>query len=379
MTLILTEEQQLLKDSAVSFATDQRDLQKVRDRRKTAKTAEVDRALYQQMVDLGWTSIVFPESLGGLELGYAEFGIVLEELGRHLIDSPLISTVVLGGATILLAGNDDQKGNIIPKICDGSLLLSMAYQESARHDPYAIETRLEERDGEYALSGSKHLVLEGGTADLILVIARSSGNTGDRSGLTIVMVDPKSAGVTLKNNLLIDGSRTANMTFDGVTIEAKDIVGDIGSAADAYDQVMLQAATALSADMVGGIQHTFETTLEYLKIREQFGAKIGSFQGLKHRAGRWFCEVELSKSIVLEALRAIDSNSEKLAKVVSACKARTSATYYLAGNEGVQMHGGIGVTDEHEIGLYLKRARVTELMFGDANFHQDQFASLAGY
>lgn len=379
MTLILNEEQQLLKDSAKGFATDQTDLGKIRESRKTATTAYVDRAQYQQMVDLGWAAIPFPEELGGLGLGYAELGIVLEELGRGLIPSPLISTVVLGGSCIMLAGSEAQKSAIIPQICDGTRLLSLAYQESSRHDPYAVLTVLESKGDGFTLNGSKTLVMDGGSVDELIVLARSSGSAGDRNGLSLVLVDPNAAGVTIKNNLLIDGTRTANMTFNEVVVDADAIVGEIGAAANTFDQVMIRASVALSADMVGGIQTAFDMTLEYLKVREQFGAKIGTFQGLKHRAARWFCEVELSKSIVLEALRAIDEDNDKLIKLASACKARASNTYHLSGKEGIQMHGGIGVTDEHNIGLYMKRARVTELMFGDAAFHQAQFAAAGGY
>jgi alkylation response protein AidB-like acyl-CoA dehydrogenase len=379
MNLLLTEEQQLLKDSATGFATAQRDLNKLRRSRSNATTPQFDAAQYQQMVDLGWTAIVFPEDLGGLGLGYAELGIVLEELGRHLIHSPLLSSVVLGGSTLLLGGSDAQKSAVIPKICDGSQTLSLAYQESQRHAPYAIDTRLVSQGSGYSLTGDKQLVVDGGTADLLLVVARSSGQAGDRDGLSIVMVDPRAKGVSVKNNLLLDGSRSANVTFDNVSINPDAVLGSIGDAADVYDEVMLRAAAAVSADMVGGIQYAFETTMEYLKVREQFGVKIGTFQGLKHRAARWFCEVELSKSIVLQALRAIDDQDENRAKIVSACKARTSKTYHLAGNEGIQMHGGIGVTDEHDIGLYMKRARVTEILFGDATFHRSRFASLSGY
>ena len=162
-------------------------------------------------------------------------------------------------------------------------------------------------------------------------------------------------------------------------ISSEDILGEIGNAAEVLDEVYARAAIALSADMLGGIQSAFDMTLEYLKVREQFGAKIGTFQGLKHRAGRWFCEVELSRAIVLKALRSIDSGSSNLARVSNACKARCTATYQLSGKEGIQMHGGIGVTDEHDIGLYFKRARVTEILLGDASFHTDQFATASSY
>ena len=185
--------------------------------------------------------------------------------------------------------------------------------------------------------------------------------------------------MSIANNLLLDSTPSANITFKGVRISPEDVLGEIGDASEVLDEVYARAAIALSADMLGGIQSAFDMTLEYLKVREQFGAKIGTFQGLKHRAGRWFCEVELSRAIVLKALRSVDSASSDLARVSNACKARCTATYQLSGKEGIQMHGGIGVTDEHDIGLYFKRARVTEILLGDASFHTDQFATASRY
>ena len=229
------------------------------------------------------------------------------------------------------------------------------------------------------LNGKKQLVLNGGSTDHLIVLARSAGGTKDRDGLSFVLIDTQSTGVIVKNNLLIDGSSVANVHFDNVSVDASAFIGDVGAAADVLDAVLSRAAIALSAEMVGGMTTAFDMTLEYLKVREQFGAKIGSFQGLKHRAARWFCEVELSKSITLQALRSIDESADDLLKIASACKARTSNTFHLSGNEGVQMHGGIGVTDEHDIGLYMKRARVCEMLLGDAIYHTSRYAGLSGY
>ena len=379
MSLILNEEQILLKDSAVSFVADRKNLNDLRLRRKNANSAEIDTELWQQIVSLGWAAIPFGEAYGGLDLGYAELGIVLEELGRGLLDTPLISSVVLAGSTLDIAGSETQKSDLLPAICDGSKLFTLAYQETPRHDPYAVTTSLEQQGDKFTLNGAKRLVMDGGAADKIIVLARSSGASGDRAGLSLVLVDRGTPGVTIKNNLLIDGRRVANITFDNVGLDADSLVGDVGRAGETIDKVLTRAAIALSAEMVGGSQTAFDMTLEYLKVREQFGAKIGSFQGLKHRAARWFCELELCKSIVLAALRAIDDDDKDLTKLGNACKARASNTYQLSGKEGIQMHGGIGVTDEHDIGLYMKSARVTELMFGDATFHQDRFATNSGY
>ena len=379
MSLLLNEEQSLLKDSAKAFVDENANLASIRAKRKEPKKAEIDLEKWKKVVELGWTAIPFSEEYGGLGLGYAELGVVLEELGRGLVDVPLLSNIVLAGGVLDLAGSEEQKKRYLPELISGTKFISLAYQEGARHTPNLITTKLSEESRGFILSGKKQLVLDGGSANHLIVVCRSSGAEIDREGLSIVVVDAKAEGVVVKNNLLLDGSRAANIEFQDVVVSKEDLIGPQGQGADTLDQVYAQASVALSAEMLGSAQTAFEMTLEYLKVREQFGAKIGSFQGLKHRASRWFCEIELSKSIVLKALRAIDGKDAKKDKIAHACKARLSSSFHLSGIEGVQMHGGIGVTDEHDIGLYMKRARVTELLLGDEAFHREKFAALSGY
>ena len=379
MSLLLNEEQSLLKDSAKAFVDENANLASIRAKRKEPKKAEIDLEKWKKVVDLGWTAIPFSEEYGGLGLGYAELGVVLEELGRGLVDVPLFSNIVLAGGVLDLAGNEEQKKRYLPELISGTNFISLAYQEGARHTPNLITTTLSEESEGFTLSGKKQLVLDGGSANHLIVVCRSSGAETDRDGLSVVVVDAKAEGVVVKNNLLLDGSRAATIEFQDVVVSKENLIGPQGQGAETLDQVYAQASVALSAEMLGSAQTAFEMTLEYLKVREQFGAKIGSFQGLKHRASRWFCEIELSKSIVLKALRAIDSDDAKKDKIAHACKARLSSSFHLSGIEGVQMHGGIGVTDEHDIGLYMKRARVTELLLGDEAFHREKFAALGGY
>lgn len=379
MSLLLNEEQSLLKDSAKAFVDENSNLASIRSRRSEPKNPGLDQAKWQKVVELGWTAIPFSEEHGGLGLGYAELGVVLEEIGRGLVDVPLFSNIVLAGGVLDLAGSDEQKKRFLPDLIAGASFMSLAYQEGARHTPNLVTTKLTEGPEGLTLNGKKQLVLDGGSADHLIVVCRSSGEKTDREGLSIVVVDARTKGVIVKNNLLLDGSRSANLEFQDVVVSEKDLIGDQGKGADTLDKLYAQASVALSAEMLGGAQTAFEMTLEYLKVREQFGAKIGSFQGLKHRASRWFCEIELSKSIVLKALRAIDSDDPKKDKIAHACKARLSSSFHLSGVEGVQMHGGIGVTDEHDIGLYMKRARVTELLLGDEAFHREKYAALSGY
>jgi alkylation response protein AidB-like acyl-CoA dehydrogenase len=379
MALVLTEEQELLRDSARSFVAGQWNIDRLRKLRSVSSGPGHDEALWQQMAELGWAGIPFAEEYGGLGLGYAELGIVLEELGRGLVVAPLLSSVVLAGSAVALGGNDAQRKALLPGVCDGTRLMALAYQESARHDPYAIATAATGDGDGYRLSGRKVLVLGGESASMLVVVARTGGTTGEREGLTLFLVVPDAAGLTLKRNVLLDSRTAVNIELDNVRVESDSVLGAPGCGADVLDEVFARAAVALSAEMLGGIQESFERTVEYLKERDQFGVKIGTFQGLKHRAARWFCEVELTRSIVMDALRAIDEQGERQAMLASACKARASDTYRLCGKEGIQMHGGMGVTDEADIGFFMKRARVSELLLGDSIFHRNRFAELGGY
>jgi acyl-CoA dehydrogenase len=378
MSLILTEEQVQLQDSAKAFVADSWTVAELRKLRKDTGKGYPE-ALWTKAAELGWLAIPFAEEHGGLGLGMAELGVVLEELGRGLVVLPIVSSVVLGGGALRLGGSEVLKKSWLPRVCEGSAILTMAAQETARHDPYVVSTNATGQGGTFVLNGRKVLVPDGHAADAIVVVARTSGKIRERSGLTLFLVEAGTPGLTVHRNLLLDSRVAANIEFRDVQVSDAAIIGEVGQGAEILDQVLAEAAVALSADMLGGIQQTFDITLEYLKVREQFGAKIGSFQGLKHRAARWFCEKELSKSIVLQALRALDDKADNALQLASVCKARVSDTARLSGKEGVQMHGGIGVTDEHDIGLYMKRGRVSEMLFGDAAFHRNRFAELKGY
>lgn len=379
MALVLSEEQELLRDSAKDFVANAVEIDWLRKVRKQGGSVGFDRDVWRQMAELGWTAIPFAEDVGGLGLGYAEAGVVLEELGRACAVTPYLSSVVLGGGAVDLGGSAEQKAEILPGVCDGSTLLALAYQETARHDPYVVETSAVLEGGQWLLNGRKQLVLDGATADRLIVAARSSGASGDREGLTLFLVDAGASGLDVKPGLLLDSRSAAHVVLDGVSVGEDAVIGRVDGGAEILDRVFERAAVALSAEMLGGIQEAFERTVDYLKEREQFGAKIGSFQGLKHRAARWFCEVELTRSIVMQALRAIDDGDEKVAEIVATCKARASDAFRLSGQEGIQMHGGMGVTDEADIGFFLKRARVSELLLGDSAYHRNQFAELRGY
>ncbi len=379
MALILTEEQELLKETAREFVTENAPVSQLRELRDTTDASGFSRDLWKQMAELGWAGIILPEEFGGSDLGFAELGLVMEEAGRTLAATPLLSTVVLGGSAILLGGSDAQKKDLLPAVSNGEKLLALAYQETPHHHPYRVATRAEGSKDGFCLTGEKLFVLDGHVADHLIVTARTSGADHDRDGIALFLVDAGTPGLRVRRTLMVDGRNAAKVRLDGVEVDKSRAIGRPGQGAELLDAVLDRGMVALSAEMLGTAQEAFDRTLKYLKERKQFGVPIGSFQALKHRAADLFCELELLRSIVLEALRAVDAGRPDLSKLASICKARASDTVVQAGNEGVQMHGGIGTTDEEDIGLFLKRAKVTALTFGDAPFHRDRYAELESY
>jgi alkylation response protein AidB-like acyl-CoA dehydrogenase len=379
MSLALTEEQELLRNTAREFIAEHSPVKELRRLRDTNDPDGFSRALWKQMAELGWAGIVLPEEYGGSGLGYAELGLVLEECGRTLAATPLVATALLGANAVLLGGNDTQKKEILPAVAKGERLLALALQESAHHAPHQIATRAEPTASGYRISGKKTFVLDGHVADQLVVVARTAGSAGERDGLALFLVPRGARGVAVTRTMMVDGRNAANLTLDGVEVDRSAALGAPGRGADVLDRVLDCATIGLAAEMLGTIAEAFERTVAYLKTRKQFGVPIGSFQALKHRAANMFVEVELSRSIVLDALRALDENRPDVSALASVAKARVSDAIHLIGNEAVQMHGGIGVTDEEEIGLFLKRARVAELTLGDAAFHRARFATLSGF
>ena len=262
----------------------------------------------------------------------------------------------------------------------GDLLLALAYQEAqSRYDLCHVSTRAERAGDGWRLSGEKRLVLDGHVADRLVVTARSGGSERDRDGLTLFLLDADAPGITVTRQSTVDSRNAAIVRLDGVPAAPPDVLGEVGRGGALLGDVIDRATTGLCAEMLGSMEAAFTMTLEYLRTRQQFGAPIGSFQALKHRAANMFTELELARSAVLAAAMAIDEANPRAAEFVSVAKARCSDTFILIGNEGIQMHGGIGMTDEHDIGFFLKRARAAELTFGDAAFHRDRFAALQGF
>ena len=381
MAMILNEEQTMLKDSAKDFCTTNTPIGQLRKLRDEANADGFDRGSWASMVELGWAAIPWGEEHGGLAFGYKGLGVVTEESGRTLTASPLYASVWVGGTLINLAGSEAQKAELLPQLAAGEILLALALEESHKHDPYGVNTTATASGDSYTLNGKKTFVLDGHVADKLIVVARTSAEAGSRQGLSLFMVDREAAGLSVTRTLMADSRNAANVVLEGVQVGSDALIGEVDKAADALDQALDIARIGLSAEMLGGLQECFERTVAYLKERKQFGVAIGSFQALKHRAADMFCEIELSKSCVLEALSALDEgrDREEIAKLASLAKAKVGETYTLVSREGVQMHGGIGMTDEFDIGFFIKRAAVSEQTFGDVNYHRNRYGELEGY
>lgn len=377
MALTLSDEQSMVRDTARDFFATAAPVTEFRRLRDAGIPYSAD--LWRQMAELGWAGILFPEDYGGSDFGFFTLGLVLEESGRTLAASPLFATVALAGSAVLLAGSEDQKRRILPAIAAGERRMALAIDEKPRHDPALTETRAEATGDGFRITGRKAFVIDGQTAEEFVVVARTSGESGDARGLTLFLVPGDAAGLSRAATNMVDHRDTAHITLDGVTVPADAVLGAVDDSRVVLDQVLDRGRVALSAEMLGLAQASFDLTLEYLKTRKQFGALIGSFQGLKHRAAEMFCQLELSKSAVLDALSAVDDRRDDLPQVASLAKERLSDTCQLVTNECLQMFGGIGMTDEHDIGLYMKRARVAAATFGDAYFHRDRYARLGDY
>jgi acyl-CoA dehydrogenase len=375
MSLLLTEDQESIRRSAKKLVEERAPIAQLRALRDSADALGYSRELWAQMAELGFAGMTIADEHGGAGLGLAELGLVLEECGRQLVASPLFATLLLGGAAIA-HGSDAQKRAWLPRIARGEAIVSLAHEEGTRHARYDVATRAEPSGDGWAIRGEKTMVVDGHVADAIVVVARTSAC--GRDGLTLFLVPRDAPGVSVLRRNTIDSRNHAAVRLD-VRVSRDDVIGDVGGGADVLDPVLDRATIGLSAEMLGAACEVFEKTIAYLKVRKQFCVPIGSFQALKHRAAHLFCELELTRSLVLEALRAADANRSDVALLASAAKARASDVFVLAANEAVQMHGGIGVTDELDIGFFVKRARVCEMTLGAASHHRDRFARLSGY
>jgi alkylation response protein AidB-like acyl-CoA dehydrogenase len=379
MALTLDAETALVRDTAFDFFREKAPVAALRQLRDDKDPVGFSRPLWREIASLGWAGFLVPEEFGGADFGHLGLGQVMEAAGQTLAATPLLSTALIGASALRLGGSAEQKQAHLPVLAAGERITALALEEHAHHAPFRIATRAERTRSGFRLSGRKRFVLDGHVADLIIAVARTSGREDEHRGITLFLVPAGAQGLTRRRTVMVDSRNAAILEFASVELGEDTVLGRVDDGADILEAVLDHARAGLAAEMVGSASAAFERTVQYLKERKQFGVPIGSFQALKHRAAELFCEIELARSTVLAALSAIDAKANDAAQLASIAKAKAGDAFFLAGNEGVQMHGGIGMTDEHEIGFFLKRARVAQAVFGDSPFHRDRYASLQGY
>jgi alkylation response protein AidB-like acyl-CoA dehydrogenase len=379
MPLVLTEEQSMLRDSARGLISDKAPVSHLRQLRDSKDTTGFSRELWRTFAEMGFSGLLVPEAFGGSGLGCVEAGVVMEEIGRSLMPSPFLSTAVVAASALSRGGSDAQKSHYLPKISDGSLLAALAVDEGAKHRPLQINMQAVRSGNGFRLKGDKAFVVDGHTADLVIVAARTAGSAGERDGLTLFLVDPRTKGIATERTAMVDSHNAARLVFDHVEVDADGVLGEVDQGAGLLDGVLNIGRGAVASEMVGLSEEVFGRTVSYLKERKQFGKLIGEFQALQHRAAQLYIEIEITRAAVLRALQTLDGNFEQAGAAVAVAKARAGSTATLAVQEGVQMHGGMGMTDQFDIGFFMKRARVCQELFGDANFHADQLARMKSY
>ena len=379
MKLTADAEQRQVKETAKRFFNERAPVRALRLLRSQRGPIGYSEETWKEVVGLGFSATTIPEVYGGLGLGYATLGYILEEAGRTLYASPLLSTLVAGASVIELAGSGQRRENKLASIAIGELTLAFAQEEASARESTFVSTIASTTENGYMINGKKTFVLDGNSADELIVVARTSGTTTSREGISLFMVPRNVIGVQCARAYMVDTRDADNITFDHVEVQKSALLGLQGDAAAIIETVLDRLRICIAAEMLGGMQETFDRTISYLKEREQFGVKIGTFQALKHRAAKMFIEIELTRSAVAAALSALDERSDEVPLLASLAKARANETFRLVSNEAVQMHGGIGITDDLDIGLFLKRARVAAQSFGDTRFHRARYALLSRF
>ncbi|MFL6836079.1 MAG: acyl-CoA dehydrogenase family protein [Bradyrhizobium sp.] len=379
MPLVLTEEQSMLRDSARGLISDKAPVSHLRHLRDSRDPTGFSRDLWRTFAEMGFSGLLVPEKFGGSELGYVEAGTVMEEIGRTLMPSPFLATSVLAASALSRGGSEAQKSQYLPKISDGSLLAALAIDEGAKHRPLQTEMQAVRSGNGFKLTGDKAFVVDGHTADILIVVARTAGSAGERNGLTLFLVDPKAKGIATERTVIVDSHNAARIVFDNAEVNADSVLGEVDQGYQPLEGVLNIGRGAVASEMVGLSEEVFGRTVSYLKERKQFGKAIGEFQALQHRAAQLYIEIEITRAAVLKALQSLDGDFANAGAAVAVAKARAGSTATQAVQEGVQMHGGMGMTDQFDIGFFMKRARVCQELFGDSNFHADQLARMKSY
>jgi alkylation response protein AidB-like acyl-CoA dehydrogenase len=378
MAMTLTEDQSMLRDSARDFMKTEAPVAHLRKFRDMGCKDGFSHDLWKQFAEMGFTGILIPENQGGLGMGHVEAGIVLEEIGRNLSPSPFLSTSV-GAVEALKAADKATRDRWFPAILSGDAVIGLAIDEGSKHRPEKTNLKAERAGNGFKLSGKKQFVVQGASADLLIVAARTAGAAGETDGITLFAVEKDAAGLSADAVRLVDSAMAAHLTLDGVEVTADAVIGDVDGGWSVLSRMLDAGRVGAAAEMVGVGSGVMDMTFDYLKQRKQFGQLIGEFQALQHRAAHLYGEIESARSIVLKAQNLMDDGHKNAEQYVAAAKAKAGLACNLAVREGVQMHGGIGMTDEYDVGLYMKRDRALSEFFGDAWFHADRVARMNGY
>lgn len=374
MPLILTEEQTMLKEAADGFLNENAPLAHLRKLRDSRDADGVSRDLWRAFGEMGLAGVIIPEAHGGAGLGAVEAGVVAESLGRTLTPSPFMGSAVLSARVLVDGGSEAQQAAWLPKIAAGEAIVSLAVDEGAKHAPGKITTTAERSGNGFRLNGSKAMVLDGHVADAVIVAALTEG------GLTLFLVDPKTAGMEVERTIMVDAHNAARITLNDVQVDADAVIGTVDGGETLLEGALNLGRACAAASLTGAGDQAFQLTMEYLKTRKQFGRAIGEFQALQHRAAHLFSEIEIARAATLGALQKLDAGDDDAAPLaVAVAKAKAGRVAELAVQEAVQMHGGVGMTDEYDVGLFMKRVRVLNELLGDVGFHQDAVAKNQGF
>ena len=379
MPLVLSDEQQMLRESARGYLAEQAPVAHLRKLRDSKDDIGFSRALWHGFAEMGWAGVLIPEEFGGVGLGYVEAGVLLEEMGRTLAPSPFFSTAVLAASAIGLAGSAQHKSQHLPRVAAGELVAALAIDEGAKHKPSRVALAAVRHANGFRLNGTKTFVVDGHVADLLIVAARTAGGIEDKQGVTLFLVDANAPGLKRERTVMVDSRNAARLSFENVDVTADAVLGEVDEGAPWLERVLSIGRAGLAGELVGSGSEAFDRTVSYLKERRQFGRAIGEFQALQHRAAQVYVDLEMARSAVLKALQTMDENLDGAGPIAAVAKAKAGQAAKLASQEAVQMHGGMGMTDELDIGLFMKRIRVAQELFGDVQFHADRLARMRGY
>jgi acyl-CoA dehydrogenase len=378
MALLLNDDEKMLSETAEGFFKDKAPVSELRKLRDMRDEHGYSQSLWSEMAEMGFAGVLVPEDQGGVDMGVTAAGLLAEQMGRNLSASPFFSTSVLSATALKNSGGDLAKA-WLEKISGGEAVVSFALDEGPKHNPLATDSRATRSGNGFKISGSKAMVLDAHIADAHIVVARTSGEPGDREGLSLFLVEKDAKNLDVERTIMVDSRNAGRLELDDVEVTADALLGELDKGAEILDRVLGAGRAVLAAEMLGASSQAFEDTVAYIKERKQFGKIIGEFQALQHRASHLYSEMELCRSAVLGALSAIDEGDENALLLAGMAKAKLGQVAKLAALEGIQMHGGVGMTDEYDIGLFLKRIRVLQELLGDGHFHLNDFAKSNGY